>query len=612
MAYGKAASVIEKIDRNFYERFGDVQAFAFNELALEMAKTDSVSESSQQFINTMVSYYVLYDLMMVCDLSGNVIATNTIDKSGSKIDTKFLIGQNFSEQDWFKACTSEKGPEGGAWYSDFMINSDVTKIYNRPGWGMAFAAPIKDKAGSTIGVWYNYANWSDVVVGIRQETELEMKKTQPDAFILITNATGTVIDSDDTEMLLQTRIRTDELNRDGSFKFLGKEIKGSDYIIGNQVGAGAYIYKGKNWNAIALIPKTKFSFGYIVDHLGMFLTVVFILLTIVGFSFYKMAQSVSTTINGLKTNILKLSNGELVEVAETKLKNEIGEMSNAIRMLVARMNQTANFAKQIGEGKLTTDYAALGETDVLGHALLNMRNNLEKIQVEENRRMWANEGLAKFGEILRQQSDLKELSDKIITNLVKYVKANQGVLFLVNDEDEDKRTMELVSAYAWERKKFVSRSILPGEGLIGQCWLENKPIYLTEVPDNYIRITSGLGQAIPKCIIIIPLTAEGITLGAIELASFHELLSHERTFLTSIGETIAATLSTVRINAKTKILLEQSQQQAEIQRSQEEEMRQNMEELSATQEELSRKETEYIKRIKDLEAQLTVDSVKQE
>lgn len=91
MANGQSAAVIEKIDRNFYERFGDVQAFAFNKLATEMASTDTVTFESQQFINTMISYYVLYDLMMVCDINGKVVAANTVDKAGKMVKTDFII-----------------------------------------------------------------------------------------------------------------------------------------------------------------------------------------------------------------------------------------------------------------------------------------------------------------------------------------------------------------------------------------------------------------------------------------------------------------------------------------------------------------------------------------
>lgn len=147
-----AKGVIEKIDRNFYERYGDVQAFAANRLAIEMVATDSISLQAQRFINTMVSYYVLYDLMMVINSEGKVVACNTADKNGKSIQVNSLIGKDFSKEPWFTSCMSASGPEGGAWYSDFQANTDVASINHNKGWGMAFAAPIYNDDNQKIGI----------------------------------------------------------------------------------------------------------------------------------------------------------------------------------------------------------------------------------------------------------------------------------------------------------------------------------------------------------------------------------------------------------------------------------------------------------------------------
>src|SRR5689334_17572322 len=118
----RATAVIEKIDRNFYERFGDVQAFAYNKLAVQMIDSAKATADAQKFLNTMTSYYVLYDLMFVVDKKGKVVAVNTTDKNGGSISTDMLIGEDFSSQQWFRSCMSSAGPEGGAWYSDFMVD----------------------------------------------------------------------------------------------------------------------------------------------------------------------------------------------------------------------------------------------------------------------------------------------------------------------------------------------------------------------------------------------------------------------------------------------------------------------------------------------------------
>lgn len=233
-----------------------------------------------------------------------------------------------------------------------------------------------------------------------------------------------------------------------------------------------------------------------------------------------------------------------------------------------------------------------------------LKDNLTKLEAgkkEEEKRNWANEGLTKCIAIIRNQPDLDKLCNELVSFVVKYVKANQGGLFLTNTDDSNDVFLELTAAYAFERKKFIRKRVEIGQGLLGQAYLEKRYVYLKEIPKNYVSITSGLGTANPSALLIVPLKVNEDILGVIELASFHEFSDFEIRFIETMGENIASTLQGIKTNAITKELLASSQQQTEEMRAQEEEMRQNMEELSATQEEMSRKEAEYIKRIEELE-----------
>ncbi len=222
-----------------------------------------------------------------------------------------------------------------------------------------------------------------------------------------------------------------------------------------------------------------------------------------------------------------------------------------------------------------------------------MRNNLARVAEEDKKRNWSTEGLALFGEILRKNNNnLNKLSDEIIANLVKYLSANQGGLFIIDEGEHDEPFMTLLSCYAWDKKKFVDEKILKGEGLAGQVWQEMDTVYLTDVPDNYVKITSGLGDANPRSILIVPLKVNDQIFGVVEIASFNEFSENEIEFVEKIAESIASTISSVKVNARTQKLLEESQEMTEQMRSQEEEMRQNMEELQATQEEMQRSQAE--------------------
>jgi PAS domain S-box-containing protein len=326
-------------------------------------------------------------------------------------------------------------------------------------------------------------------------------------------------------------------------------------------------------------------------------------------STYLLMRSITVPVNFLKNIVVKLGRGELVEEKQKNFSNdEIGEMAVAMDNLVNGLKQTTMFAENIGKGNYKSEFRPLSEHDVLGNALLNMRDNLAKVAEEDKQRNWATEGMARFGEILRtNNNDLVKLADEIIRNLVKYLNANQGAIYIADDVDADAEpTMSMKACYAWDKKKFLNHQIHRGEGLAGQAWQEGDIIYLTEVPDNYIRIVSGLGDANPTSILIVPLKVNDDIFGVVEIASFAAFKDFEIEFVKKVAESIASTISSVKVNARTQRLLEESQEMTEQMRAQEEEMRQNMEELQATQEEMQRSQAETESTMQAINASMAV------
>jgi GAF domain-containing protein len=290
------------------------------------------------------------------------------------------------------------------------------------------------------------------------------------------------------------------------------------------------------------------------------------------------------------------------------VKNEIGELANEINEILQQLKVATEFVATIGEGKLDFDYESLDKDyfagkNRLADSLISMQGKLRLLNDEEQKRQWANEGLTKFVDILRSSNDdLTTLGDKIIAALVKYTNSNQGGLYILNDEDDNNHYLELVSLFAFDIKKFEKQKLKLGEGILGQTFLEKETTIINHIPDEYIRITSGLGGANPKSLLIVPLKVDKEVYGIVELASFKNFEQHEIGFVEKIAETIASTLASVKMAQKSKHLIEQFQQQTEEMRAQEEEMRQNMEELQATQEEVSRKEQDYLNKIDELES----------
>lgn len=346
-------------------------------------------------------------------------------------------------------------------------------------------------------------------------------------------------------------------------------------------------------NAIVKESNYAFSNSIIVGIIG------FIVLSLVIFI---ISRSITGPLTHITSTLQLLARGEINKVRRLKFKSkdEIGDIAESTNTLVDGLSNTALFAKEIGQGNLDANFESVSDNDILGNALLDMRDSLKKAQKDEEIRRekeeeqkWATAGYAKFGELLRNNTDnMEDFTYSVISNLIKYTDSNQGALFLLDDEDDQDLSLNMSSCYAYDRKKYVDKRIAIGENLVGQCYLEGETIFMTDVPDSYINITSGLGDANPRSIILVPLKFNDQVFGVIEMASFNVYQDFQIEFIEKVGESIASTISTVKVNIRTVKLLEESKLKSEELAAQEEEMRQNMEELQTTQEESARRELE--------------------
>ncbi|MEF8809833.1 MAG: GAF domain-containing protein, partial [Bacteroidales bacterium] len=338
-----------------------------------------------------------------------------------------------------------------------------------------------------------------------------------------------------------------------------------------------------------------------------FIFIISLILGIIGLiifsvAIYYVTRGITRPIERITEVLKQLARGKIDNRMKLSIDrgDEIGEMGKALNTSIDGLNRKNEFAGHLSNGELDYEYTLLSNEDHLGQSLQEMRDSLkkareeqEKQKIEEQKRQWINEGLARFADILRQNNEnLQKLSDELIKNLVYYLEANQGGIFPVNDEDENDKHLELISAFAYDRKKYFEKRIDFGHGLVGTCAIEKQSIYMEDIPQDYIDITSGLGDANPDSLLIVPLKLEEELHGIIEIASFHTFQQYQIDFVEKVAESIASTISSVKVNMKTQRLLEQSEQQSQELSAQEEEMRQNMEELKATQEENSRQKAE--------------------
>ncbi|KXX68557.1 hypothetical protein AVL50_22610 [Flammeovirga sp. SJP92] len=306
------------------------------------------------------------------------------------------------------------------------------------------------------------------------------------------------------------------------------------------------------------------------------------------------STSFTRPIYKLQEAIGKLSRGDLSTSIPVTSQDEIGQTISSMNTLIDRTKDTSDFARDIGKGNFETKFETYGNRDVLGNSLVKMRDRLKEVSIEDHRRQWVNEGITKFADITRQYLDnVDQLYEVVLRELVDYLSANQGMLFLVEDDEKaSKPYLQLKACYAFDRQKYLDKKIGFGEGLAGRCWQENESLFIDDVPDGYSKIVTGLGLASPKSLLIVPLKFNEQALGVIEVASFDVFERYMIEFVERISENIASAITSAKHNTRTAHLLSDAQKLTQELRTREEEMLQNTEELQTTQEEMARRQIE--------------------
>ena len=283
--------------------------------------------------------------------------------------------------------------------------------------------------------------------------------------------------------------------------------------------------------------------------LGLGAVAVSILLIRLGRTHQQLAQ--------LLASLQQLAQGQISQPLD---KNPENSGIASINTLYHKLNEAAHVIETLEEAETTHALQYLSADERLGKALLDMKSTLRTYREDETKRHWSTQGLTYFADILRGHSDdMQVFGDQVIRHLVKYLNVNQGGLF-VKTEADGETWLELVACYAYEQKKHSEKRLALGQGLVGQCAQEQKMIVLTNLPDQYTIITSGLGEATPSCLVLVPLRWNEEVYGVVELASFHALAEHQLSFLKKVAETIASSLATVQTNRHMHELLQNSQQ----------------------------------------------------
>jgi len=324
-------------------------------------------------------------------------------------------------------------------------------------------------------------------------------------------------------------------------------------------------------------------------------TIFYVLISIILFFFIR--NNFIKPIKHIEIAIDNISEGKEIKTSSKY------EYYNAIMLSISKMETKTrdryNFANQLVNNDLDVNFKSYNKNNLLEYSLVQLKNKLkENIEEsarrieEEKQRQWFADGQAKFNDILRESSDsINLLASTSLKNIVKFFNAAQGGFFIIKEE-EDTKLLELSASFAYDRMKSLSKKVPIGEGLVGMCALEGNTIWINNVPDDYMDIESGLGEAPPTNILIVPLKNDNNILGVIEIASFNEFKKNEVLFIETIAENIASTLETTKITDKTSMLLEESQKQSLELAMRDAEMSEKITELRELQKQTSKSETE--------------------
>lgn len=336
---------------------------------------------------------------------------------------------------------------------------------------------------------------------------------------------------------------------------------------------------------------------------------ILIIIVIVIASFY-VSKRMIIPIMKLKNKILQMGKGEIPIIEGLNEGNAVGLMTEAVQKLAESLRKTTQFAHKIGFGNLTAEFQPLSEKDELGNALLQMRNSLRIADDENKKRLAFSHFTEKINHALRENvENIDELSNQIISIMVKALNAYQGGIYLIDElEGHESNAIRLHGAYALEGVKKAKEFIDKEEGLIGQVIKDGEPIYLRNVNNGKKLIYSGFSSFAPSHVLIVPLKHQNQIYGAVEISGFADFKDFEVEFIKGIGETIGTTIANVKANTLTRQLLNATREQASKLAVQEEELRRTNNELSnqsnllqASEEELKQSNLELKRKARELQ-----------
>ncbi|WP_443732307.1 HAMP domain-containing protein [Streptomyces griseocarneus] len=292
------------------------------------------------------------------------------------------------------------------------------------------------------------------------------------------------------------------------------------------------------------------------------------------------------------------------------LTESVNEMAGNLTRQVRAIAEVATAVTR-GDLNLKIDVDAAGEILELQDNINTMIANLRETTLANKEQDWLKGNLARISGLMQGRRDLQDVAGLIMSELTPVVSAQHGAFFLAMptdpqeaERDEDAYELRMLGSYGYSMGAMPT-SFRPGESLIGTAAKEKRTILVENVPPGYLKIASGLGEAPPAHVIVLPVLFEGQVLGVIELASFQPFAQIQKDFLSQIAEMIGTSVNTISVNTKTEVLLKQSQELTEQLRERSAELENRQKALEISNAELEEKSERLARQNRDIEVKNT-------
>ena len=380
-------------------------------------------------------------------------------------------------------------------------------------------------------------------------------------------------------------------------------------LAGNR-GHGTYVdYRGKKvlaaWRYLphlrmGMVVKKDASEAFTASNRLAQWSIALGILTLAGVLIivFVLSGTISRPIRELTEATRVMATGDLTHLAEVSTSDEIGDLARGYNSMIQSFRDIAAVAEAVSTGDLEQKVPIKSERDTLGYAVNKMTENLQQLTEQHERDRWLKTGQTELAGRMQGQPDLGTLSNQIVEHLVEYLGAQAGALYVADSEG----TLWLSGAYAHGGEDQIARSFTPGEGLVGQAASMARPIVLSEVPEDYGKVRSALGGAVPRAVGIFPLVHEGEIQGVLEVGSLTRLAEEDRVLLQTISEAVAVAINSAKARERAAELLAETRRKSEELQRQSGELRAANEELEEQTEALRRSEEELQSQQAELQA----------